>query len=617
MSSNPPHVRRLALLAYQLLWPDAYPPEAGDARWDAVHEHVERLFADLGNGGRRGLQTVSKDTDDPAAKNPPRMRLAVLRALAGRLGLDPRDNTDETTLAAAIRDAIDRDLAQDRKDDAMPESKFADITIDMRNLPDTFDPDAYLTGIEKLFNARDIPLTTPTAKAHAAYVTGALLRDSYYDTKSPGFEDAFVEQFNEGYIRPDTVGSGKLPKVDTPAADLRRIEVYLSVFRLINDFNGAQKPSVQEVAFVSDEVIDRGPVNDNTTAKARSAFDDFVGLTPQYDTLDLPPLITEDNTQGAYEPSNIRACAMIGAANHLDRAGLMLAVDQAAQDWSDGVLPVGDPAGRLFDPYVWGARDRLDPAARQIQYDRISELDDYLLRFCSAVSERERGFYLSEYLTGGPQNRRSVQPQDAAVRKTARDLLAYASMHGWAYTAFAARRIGNHIRTCVEIIENAEVQKAYGVTAPWQVVERINTMTSGSTPNLAKELTLSSTGKEVMDLLAAKAKDIAANRAGIPLFPPPDTGVINVNGGGPASVFSASEYQTLLVHVENWLAASAITDTQRYDAAQPREAPAAPSLPQLGGFTAPDPNAIRDQLMQMVNSGQTPSADQVQQLLGR
>jgi len=165
MSSNPPHVRRLALLAYQLLWPDAYPPEAGDARWDAVHEHVERHYAELGNGDRRGLQTVSKNTDNPAASNPPRLRLAVLRALAGRLGLAVPRDTDETTLAAAIRDAIDRDLAQDRKDDAMPESKLADIIIDMRNLPDTFDPDAYLAGIEKLFNARDIPLTTPTAKA--------------------------------------------------------------------------------------------------------------------------------------------------------------------------------------------------------------------------------------------------------------------------------------------------------------------------------------------------------------------------------------------------------------------------------------------------------------------
>ena len=127
MSSDPPHVRRLALLAYQLLWPDAYPPRAGDARWDAVHEHVERRHADLGDGDRRALQTVSRNTEDPAANNPPRLRLAVLRALAGRLGLAAPEDTDETTLAAAIRDAIDRDLAQDRKDDAMPESKFADI----------------------------------------------------------------------------------------------------------------------------------------------------------------------------------------------------------------------------------------------------------------------------------------------------------------------------------------------------------------------------------------------------------------------------------------------------------------------------------------------------------
>lgn len=495
-----------------------------------------------------------------------------------------------------------------------------DVNIDTRGLPEEFDRAAYVARIKQLFQDRDADLDTAPTRAHCAYVTGSLLRDSYYTATSPGFEDAFSDVFNEGFGRPETSGSQHLPGIPKKIENVRRIEVYLSVTGLLTDFKGKQPPTVQEVAAVSDEVLERGPANDNTRAKARSAFDNFVGQAPSFDTLDLPPLVTEEGSQGVYEPTNIRACAMIGAANHLDRAGLMPAVDQAAQDWTAGELPVGDSAGRLFDPYVWDARDRLDPAARQIQYDRIRDLDDYLLRFCSAVSERERGLYLSEYLTGSQRDRRTPQPQDASVRKTARDLLGYASLNGWAYTAFAARRIGNHIRTCVDIIENVEVQKAYGVAGPWQVVERIAAMTTGKTPNLAKELTLSSTGKEILDRLADKAKDIAVNRTGVPLFPPRVSDVQPgvPNGSTPAtSVFSESEYLTLLGHVENWLAANAITDTQRFDAAQPRDTAPTSSLPAMGGFSAPDSNAIRDQLMQMVGSGQMPSVDQVNQLFGR
>ena len=68
------------------------------------------------------------------------------------------------------------------------------------------------------------------------------------------------------------------------------------------------------------------------------------------------------------------------------------------------------------------------------------------------------------------------------------------------------------------------------------MVERINEMSSGRTPNISKELTLASTGKEIIDLLALKALDIAANRASMPLFPVRDFS----RNGTPRAVFSVS-----------------------------------------------------------------------------
>ena len=134
-------------------------------------------------------------------------------------------------------------------------------------------------------------------------------------------------------------------------------------------------------------------------------------------------------------------------------------------------------------------------------------------------------------------------------------------------------------------------------------------MTVGTSPNISKELTLASTGKEIIDLLASKSLDIAANRISTPLFPTADL-------NGQRAVFSRAEYQLLLGHVENWLAANAITDTQRFDAAQPRELQPTGSLPAVGGFMGTDTNAVRDQLMQMVGAGQMPTADQLNQLFG-
>ena len=122
----------------------------------------------------------------------------------------------------------------------------------------------------------------------------------------------------------------------------------------------------------------------------RKAHDDFVGRTPSYDTLDLPPIVTDENAEGvrAAEHPRRRHDLRRGAAG---RAGLFSGGRPERPGLVRRRVAGRGAAGRLFDDYVWKADRRLDPAARQIQYDRIGELDDYLLRFCSAASERDRG----------------------------------------------------------------------------------------------------------------------------------------------------------------------------------------------------------------------------------
>lgn len=659
MTDQGPSVpERLAHLAYQLLFPSLF-PDPDTAEFGQLLASAERLWSEASADLRRSLQRVRKDLSDPLERNDAKLvaelrwmlAAPALEARAGQRGLsdiaradvppevqeamarvaiDAAHPEDEQRIRAWLDepDAADEQATSDEEGAAMTMERLKPdqghhrhdwdpyegrYTIDPRNLPENFDPGAYTAVIEGLFRNRNADLESPRTQAHAAYVTGSLIRASYFETTSPGFEDAFVEYFNRGFETVDVLtDSGRVE----PSRDKRQLDVYGAVAREIYELKDGADPTVQEVAAVADDVLDRGPVNDgNFAAKVRSAHDDYVSLTPVYDSLELPDIVTDDTAQAEVEPTNIRAVAMIYAAGELENAQLIAACDQAAQDWSDGVLPVGENAGRLFDSYVWEARDRLDTAARTIQFERVADLNGHMLRFCSATSERDRAQYLSEYLAPGPDRRRAAQPRDAAVRKAARDLLAYASLHGWAYTQFAAKRLGNHIRECVEIIDHPEVQKAYGVQGPWQVVERVSAMTTGSTPNIQKHRALASTGKAIIDMLAAKAKDIAASLAKDPLFPPGTDS--SGADDGRRSIFDRNEYEVLLTNVENWLAANLVNDRQRMEQSQLRESAPAASLPSFGGTDGGigfDSNAVKDQLMQMVSTGQLPTADQVEQM---
>jgi hypothetical protein len=660
---------RLALLAYQMLFRRRFHNTDTD-EFRRLADAVQRIWDAADPPLRRRLQRVARDVTDPVEDNGGALQDVLLWLLArdellklvdGR-ALAPEEVPERVEQAAARRAlglASQADVKSIQKwlDDRsgtastppseegtdMPstEVSIADrYVIDGRNLPETFDKAKFRQEIRQRFEDRDLDISKEPTAAHAAYVAGSLLRASYFDPESPGFDEEFTETFDRGYDQAETVD---------PRPRMLHRDVYSNVGAEVRNLKKeGDKPTVQEVAAVSDDVLERGPVDDNFTAKVRNAHDDFVSRTPVYDSLELPDVVTDETAEAEVEPANIRAVAMVYASNKLDLAQLMTAVDSAAQDWSDGVLPVQETAGRLFDEYVWNARDRLDPAARQIQYDRIGEFDGYILRFCSATSEFDRSRYLSEYLLNQPGTRRTPQPRDAAVRKTARDLLAYASLHGWAYAQFAAKRMGNHIRQCVEIIEHAEVQKAYSAQGPWQVVERVSAMTTGRAPDIAKQRCLASTGKEIVDMLASKAADIAASLSRYPLFPPPDDYVVSTEkisgakvsttrasrsaAGSPGdavttpltmpqrSVFSTDEYARLLNLVESWLAANSVNDSTRFDAAQPREVATSPSIPSFNGssngFGGFDSDAVKNQLMQMVSAGQMPTADQVNQLFG-
>ena len=196
------------------------------------------------------------------------------------------------------------------------------------------------------------------------------------------------------------------------------------------------------------------------------------------------------------------------------------------------------------------------------------------------------------------------------MRKAGRDLAANVSLYGWAGTNLAAERLKAHIRTALEILERPEIRRIYGVTTPWQVIERVAANEFGQAPNVVKFRTKADSGKKILGIIAAKHN--VWSLSGVrELFTE-----LLPGGGGRVGDLNEEATRDLMRQVQYWLAVSGINDEQVDRYRQPVETVAAPSLPNFGGDGA---GAVAgggiDQLREMIAQGESPSLDQLKALL--
>ncbi len=273
-----------------------------------------------------------------------------------------------------------------------------------------------------------------------------------------------------------------------------------------------------------------------------------------------------DNTDVKIVPENIRSVAAIYFAAQLEQMRLFDAADRVVEQFVQGLLPIGaGSAGRALDRYYWSRRDRMTAAERRILYSRVlgapggdSEKDvqpnrqfsELLLRFVSVVAE-----------FGRMQEGVELSAAMETVRKAGRDLAANASLYGSGYTYFAARRLQQDIVSALAILKLPEVQKAYGASSPYQVIDRVSSLELGGASNSTRYRTMAEAGRKILDILARNsAKWSGASRR--PLFR--DRAVT-----AKKADISDSDRDTLLQSVEQWLAVSGVPDDQAGDFSQP------------------------------------------------
>lgn len=247
-------------------------------------------------------------------------------------------------------------------------------------------------------------------------------------------------------------------------------------------------------------------------------------------------------------PDNIRAVQAVYAAWQLEEARVFAVVERLAALFGQGLLPLG--RGRAADGLAGFVRtaDRLSAQERADLYaralgvpggDGVGEPNrDFLslwLRFLASVAMYQR-------------EPKAASPSDALtpVRRAAKALAVNASAHGSGLVRAAAGRLAADVRRLFEILGDPELQQAYGARDAWQVVDQVSARELGGARDVARYRTLSTAGGRILGWLAdhSDAKELDVD---------------------------------LVDAVEQWLAASSMSDEAIESYATPVETPTMPS----------------------------------------
>src|SRR5262245_1589487 len=607
---------------------------AGAVDW--VHEHDPQL------GQRLGANGLGRQIVDWLATQPPDMQKKLFEAGLRRSTSGAKPNDQELFLKSLGTMLSCKEAKME---------PLVNFIFDVSRLPQSLRP---LTEQANFKNAVITQLanfpapTNPKTKANVeAVVIGILLLDEQFNYTTSTFPDSVRRAWEE------TLDKHR----DFEGHDVTNVAVYNAVVDFIvatrsgvgnvgnvgNASATTTTPTVdifyQEFAFASRHAIqnvrDNPPPGESFKTQVKIGLERYVAGRPALESLELPPLTGEDGGDVEIEPENIRAVALLYAAVNLEEMRMFHVVDRITEIFNNGQLPVGfDAGGRALDTYYFDREDRLNEAERRMIYSRVlgtpggmiskevqpnTQFDALWIRFLSSLAEFDRQQRVDEIIAT-----RTVRPQNLTgeyVRKAGRDLAANVSLYGWGGTHFAARRLNGHIATALDILNQPSIQKAYGVTNPYQLIERVAAAEFGATPNIVRLRTMADAGNKILNIVA-KYHNVWTRSNGLPLFE--ERTLFTSSFGTTAGDINLADRDELMNQTQFWLAVNGIKDDQVDKLSQPEQARYEPSIPTFAGML-PGVNGAAgngkvgadtvERLKQMVMQGQAPSLDQLKQLL--
>jgi len=536
----------------------------------------------------------------------------VLKA-ASRLGLMKANKGDDK-----IVDRWYRKVQKRRK------TMANNYTFDPRGLPTGFDQVKWSGAVDAQLDKIGLP-AKDNEIAYAG-IKGALLLSEQFDTDSGTFRDALRTAWDEVLIRQEAVPTARGkpgPNIDAYKKVAERIPV---VTGRAAAAGAGGKPDVyfQELAFVARYVIGRSsdvPLDDkNFDTQVRVGLDQYVSGGAAFAPLALPEL----GDDGQVVADNIRAVGTLAGCYYLDKLRVIDVVDRVTEVFFNGMLPIGfETAGRALHDYYWSREDRLTPQERMSIYSRVlgvaggdiskevqpnREYDPGTNRFMASIAEYDRQRRASTIFAAGP-GARPLTFLGEYVRKSGNDVARNATLYGYGGTQFAARMIADAVNKAFDILSMPAILRAYGVTSPYQVIERVAANDWHTQVNVVRYKTSADVVKSVYDIIAKNAK-VWSKTDATPLFSEPAPA-----GGAAIKGDLDADQDKLFNFAQQWLAVNGVQDTQVEKLSQPVESKAGASLPLLNGGSPGNGLDTIAKLQQMVSSGSTPSLDQLRQLL--
>jgi hypothetical protein len=516
---------------------------------------------------------------------------------------------------------------QSSKEEKMAEIKF---TYDFNRLPEFFAvgdfSDKYSEAVQKgLENILQAPPNAVTLGA----IVGLLLSDEHFEFNANGFDKDIQRAWSEFIdTTRDVTDQVQSRKVYEKIAEIVKagkirtgdpdVHVFFQEFATVGRF------AIKGVAQIP-------PNHQNFETQVRLGFDSYVAGKPPLESLALPPLTDPDGGDVEIDPENIKAVALIYAGWNLEEMRLFHVVDRITEIFLNGALPIGfDAGGKALDQYYWDREDRMNEAERRMQYSRVlgapggdvskevqpnTKFESLFMRFLSSLAELDRQQRLEDRFESG---RRPLNLTGEYVRKAGRDLAANCSFYGWANSHFAARRLNDHINVALNVLKQPSIQKVYGVTNPYQVIERVASTEFGVSPNIVRYRTMADAGNTILNLVARYHK-VWTRSNGLPLFEER-----NGSEGIIPGDIKLTDRDNLMNQTQFWLAVNGIKDEEVNKLSQPEVSAYAPSIPNFGSMlpgSSPAGNnghgadTAMDKLKQMVAQGQVPTLDQLQQLI--
>ena len=621
-----------ALLARTKEAPLRAPPELVEwlrdraGRWVLVN----RVLARAGPIGRGQAEAVVNAMIAVSAE-PQRLLEAAIRFGAGKAS-----KNDESLIERSFQQIA-------KKENAMPSQKVK-FSFDPRGLPAGFSPaneqpfkDAVTALLRDTFGLPDVDDNKNTYAA----IIGILLLNEQADQTAVTFRDAVREAWDETLNEVTKNPLATPPKVSSRVAyetiAQKLGDPALNLVPLVDDTSTTPPGKIptisfQQFAFVARFVISKSDDvfldHPNLSAQIRIGLDQYVGGQPLFESLELPPL--GDDAQ--IVDDNVRAVGTLAACYFLEKARLIDVLDSVVGEFVVGKVPIGfDAAGRALDEYRSIPKEQLlSVVERHSVYSRAlgyaggdvpkdvlpnQGFDTLLQRFIAAVAEYDRQRRVSLFFNSNNGAQRPLSYTGELVRKAGNDLGRNASLYGYAGTQFDARRVTEMVQRTLKILSIQSLQRAYGVTNVYLLVERVASANLGQQVNVVKYKTMAESVKAIFDIIA-KYAPVWSRTGGTPLFTEDTAGSTFNTGVAARGDVADADRDELINRVQYWLAVTGTGDQQVEKLSQPVETKPSPSIPLLGGGSgsAADANAI-DKLRQMVTSGSAPSIDQIKSLL--